>query len=141
MAALVLGQIHRTRNIVWGLSFGANRTIRQLGLVLFLAGVGTRSGHAFWQTLLAPEGPRLLLLGALVSLSSALALAYGLRWFDAQTPGWADGVVAGAHTQPAVLGFALERHGNDEPNIGYSMVFPLATIAKIVLAQLLVLFW
>jgi len=35
------------------------------------------------------------------------------------------------------LGFALEQAHNELPNIGYATVYPLATIAKIVLAQLL----
>ncbi|WP_322512391.1 hypothetical protein, partial [Chloroflexus sp.] len=40
-------------------------------------------------------------------------------------------------TQPAVLAFANEQTGNEAPNIGYAMVYPTATIAKIILAQLL----
>lgn len=139
IAALLLGHVHRTGNIVWNLSFGANRTLRQFGLVLFLAGVGTRSGHSFWATLGTAEGPRLLAIGAGASLVSAMALVWGLRLVRL-LPGYADGMVAGGHTQPAVLGFAVERHGNEDPNVGYSMVFPIATIAKVLLAQLLVLF-
>ena len=50
------------------------------------------------------------------------------------------GMVAGIHTQPAVLGFATEQTGNDLPTIGYATVFPLATLVKILLAQL-VLAW
>ena len=47
------------------------------------------------------------------------------------------GMLAGLQTQPAVLGFALEQTGNDLPNIGYATVYPVAMIAKIFLAQLL----
>ena len=43
-------------------------------------------------------------------------------------------------TQPAVLALAVERSENDLPNVGYATVFPIAMIAKIVLAQL-VLRW
>ncbi len=45
------------------------------------------------------------------------------------------GMVAGLHTQPAVLGYALEQTGNYLPNIGYASVYPVATIGKIVLVQ------
>ena len=48
------------------------------------------------------------------------------------------GMVAGIHTQPAVLGHALERTGNDIPSVGYAATYPAATLAKLVLAQLLV---
>ena len=47
------------------------------------------------------------------------------------------GVVAGVHTQPAALAFAAEQTGGDLPNLGYTTVFPVATVAKIVLVQIL----
>ncbi len=46
-------------------------------------------------------------------------------------------MLAGLQTQPAVLGFALEQTGNDLPNVGYATVYPVATIAKILFAQVL----
>ena len=39
--------------------------------------------------------------------------------------------------QPAVLSYALEQSGNDLPNIGYATNFLIATITKILLAQIL----
>jgi putative transport protein len=47
------------------------------------------------------------------------------------------GYVAGVHTQPAVLGFALEQSRDELPNLGYAAIFPIATIAKIIIAQVL----
>jgi putative transport protein len=47
------------------------------------------------------------------------------------------GMLAGLQTQPAVLGFATEQAESDLPNIGYATVYPIATIGKILLAQLL----
>jgi putative transport protein len=47
------------------------------------------------------------------------------------------GMMSGLQTQPAVLGFALDQTKNDLPNIGYSTVFPVAIITKILLAQIL----
>jgi putative transport protein len=47
------------------------------------------------------------------------------------------GLLGGLQTQPAVLGFALEQTKNDLPNLGYTTVYPLAMVAKIILAQVL----
>ena len=48
------------------------------------------------------------------------------------------GVVAGVCTQPAVLAFASEKTRDDpDVNVGYATVYPLAMIAKIVVAQVL----
>ncbi|MCB0162514.1 MAG: hypothetical protein KDD83_30460 [Caldilineaceae bacterium] len=47
------------------------------------------------------------------------------------------GMLAGMQTQPAVLGFATEQTENEIPNLGYALVFPIATVTKILYAQLL----
>jgi putative transport protein len=47
------------------------------------------------------------------------------------------GMLAGLQTQPAALGYALEQTGSDLPNLGYTTVYPMATITKILLAQFL----
>lgn len=47
---------------------------------------------------------------------------------------------AGLQTQPAALAFAAEQAGNDLPGLGYARVYPVAIIAKILLAQVLLMF-
>ena len=44
------------------------------------------------------------------------------------------GTVAGVQTQPAALAFASEQAG-ERPSEGYTAVFPIAMIAKILLVQ------
>jgi len=39
--------------------------------------------------------------------------------------------------QPAILDFAIERSGNRIPMNGFTMIFPIALIMKILIAQLL----
>lgn len=139
VVALALSALRRTGPIVWQPPYSANLTLRQLGLVLFLAGIGTRSGHAFATTLAAGGGLRLFLAGALVTCASALAtLVVGSRLLRIPMS-LLIGMLSGQQTQPAVLGFANEQTGNDLPNVGYATVFPLATIVKILLAQVLLL--
>lgn len=136
---LVLGALGRTGPILWQIPFSANLTLRQLGLILFLAGIGTRSGFAFAQTLAQGEGITLFLVGALITVVAALlTLWIGHRWLKIPM-GVLGGVLAGLQTQPAVLAFALERTENDQPNLGYATVYPFAMLLKILLVQLLLL--
>jgi putative transport protein len=136
VVGLLLGRLGRTGPLAWSMPYSANLTLRQLGLVLFLAGVGSRSGNAFVTTLMTADGPKLVLAGALVTATTAL-MAYALgRKLLRLSPESLLGVLAGVHTQPAALAFAVERSKSDEPNVGYATVYPLVTIAKIVLAQL-----
>ena len=138
VAGLILGAIGRMGVVVWQLPYSANLTLRQIGLVLFLAGVGTRSGWVFAQTF-AQAGSLTLFLGgtAITLLTTILALVIGRKVLKVR-PSVLFGMVAGIHTQPAVLAFANENAVDDGPNAGYSAVYPFATIAKILLAQLLV---
>jgi putative transport protein len=114
-----------------------NLTLRQLGILFFLAGVGTRAGGSFVQTFLS-HGVELLLVGAAVTLISTaviLLIAHRILGYDMVST---YGLMAGVHTQPAALAFASSHTGSDHPNVSYAAVYPVALIAKIILAQLLV---
>jgi putative transport protein len=136
VVALTLGTVIRSGSIVWSLPYSANLTLRQLGLVLFLAGIGTRSGYAFVSTLAQGNGLVIFAAGAAITCIVTLA-ALLVGKLVLKTPmGMLIGMLAGMQTQPAVLGFALEQTGDESPNIGYATVYPVAMIAKILLAQL-----
>jgi putative transport protein len=138
LAGLVLGAVERTGPLVWSIPYGANMTLRQTGIILFLAGIGTRAGYAFVSTFSQSGGMSIFLAGAAITFTtSMLTLAIGYKILKIPFA-ILTGMAAGLHTQPSALGFALEQAGNDLPNIGYSAVFPTATILKIILAQILI---
>ncbi|MBK8138966.1 MAG: transporter [Chloroflexi bacterium] len=137
LVAMFLGRIGRTGPLVWTLPYSANLTLRQVGLILFLAAVGTRSGYAFVDTLTQGNGLTIFAAGAFVTFTVAMStlwIGYKLLKIPLSI---LIGMLAGLGTQPAVLGFATEQTENDLPNLGYTAVYPTATIAKIILAQLL----
>ena len=139
IAGLILGARGRTGPIVWLLPYSANLVLRQLGLILLLASIGLRSGYTFFQTLGDAGGLYLFVAGAAVTcLTGLLTLLVGHKLLKIPM-GLLTGILAGLETQPSVLGFAREQANNELPNVGYATVFPLATIAKIVLAQVLLL--
>ena len=135
VVGLVLGRIGRTGSLVWTLPYGANMTLRQLGVVLFLAGVGLKAGGTLGATLGQIAPLRIVLGGAAVTcLSVASTMVVGRLMRIPLSV--LVGTLAGIQTQPAVLAFAVERTENDLPNVGYATVFPVAMIIKILFAQL-----
>jgi putative transport protein len=137
LVALVLGKLERTGGITWKIPISANLTLRQIGLLLFFAGVGTRAGYPFGQTLMT-NGWQFIAVGTVVTFAVAFStLLFGYKVlgmpFDAVM-----GITSGIHTEPASLTYAANLTRNDRPNTGYTTVYPIAMIAKIVLAQLLV---
>jgi putative transport protein len=138
VVALVLGTVERTRGMIWALPFSANVALRQIGLILFLAGIGTRAGQGFLATFAGGGGLVLFAAGAGITFAIALGTLYVAHRLLRVPMSLAMGMVAGIHTQPAVLGYALEQARNEIPSVGYASVYPAATLAKLVLVQILV---
>ena len=139
LVALALGSIGRTGPLVWQLPYTANLTLRQLGTVLFLAGVGVRSGQAFASTVASAQALRVLVAGAAVTAAALGVTVVVGRLLLRTSPATLAGIVAGTQTQPAVLAYASAQVADErEVNLGYATVYPVAMIAKIVLAQVIV---
>jgi putative transport protein len=137
IVGLVLGRIQRSGRVTWTMPFAVNMSLRQVGLALFLAGIGTKAGDGLLTTL-AAGGWKLALVGAAVTtLVSLFVVGIGARALRLSFPA-AMGMMSGIQTQPACLAFANERSASDTPNIWYAMVYPVSMIAKIVVAQVLV---
>ncbi|UFS71488.1 transporter [Geomonas sp. RF6] len=137
VAGLVLGTLGHTGKMFWNLPYSANMTLRQIGMVLFLAGVGTRAGYSFLSTFTKGGGFLIFGIGiAITCTASLLALWIGYRLLKIPMS-LLMGIIAGMQTQTAVLGYALEQTRNDLPNIGFASVYPAATILKIICVQIL----
>lgn len=140
IVAMLLATLGRTGPLVWNMPYSANLTLRQTGLILFLAGVGTRAGYTFVTTLMQGGGLFIFVAGVVITTITALATLW-IGYKLCKIPmSLLIGILAGLQTQPAILGYALEQTGDDLPNIGYATVYPIATITKILLAQLLLTF-
>lgn len=134
IVALILGQLRRTGPIVWTLPYGANLTLRQLGLIFLLAGIGINSGQTFFNTLQTELGYQVFLAGGVIAILSTVAtLLIGYRML--KIPFSLLGGMVGS--QPAVLDFAVEQAGNKYPTIGYTRMLPVVLIGKILAVQVL----
>ena len=137
VVGLALGALRRSGGIYWIIPYGAHQTVSQLGSVLFLAGIGTRAGGAFLPALADGSGLVIIAAAVLVSVVTGLALLYLTHRVLKIPYGQAIGVLAGLQTQSAILEFCTDRAGSDLPKVGYAMVYPAASLTKIVIIQLL----
>lgn len=137
LVGLLLGALGRTGRMIWTIPYSANLTLRQLGLALFLAGVGLRSGGRFAAQIGSVQGLMMFLAGTVLTcLVATLLLLLGYRVMRLPFS-VATGVLSGFQTHPAVLAYASERSGNEAAEIGYASVYPVAMIGKILLAQVI----
>lgn len=136
LVALILGALRRTGPILWTMPYSANLTLRQFGLILLLGTIGLRSGSAFLQALTSGSGWLILGIGfLLILITTSLALILGRRLWHIPFS-LLSGMVA---PQPAVLDYAEEKAGNPLPGIGFTLMFPLAIIVNVIVAQILLI--
>ncbi|WP_432061129.1 aspartate:alanine exchanger family transporter [Streptomyces sp. S1] len=135
--AMVLGRLRRTGPLVWVLPTRANLTLRQIGLLLFLACVGLTSGYAFRREAFSLFGLKLLavlFVGALLSYALMVLVARLLGQSRPRTMG----LLAGYVGNPAITAYANSRVSDGRVNTGYATLFALAIIVKIICIQLIV---
>ena len=133
---LILGTLRRTGPIVWTLPYGSNVTLNQLGLTLLLAVIGIRSGNTLLQSLNDGAWIQIFAAGTLLSIVSAmLSLWIGYKLIKIPY----SLLLGFSANQPAILDFATDITKNRVPGIGYSFMFPISLVLKILFAQVLYL--
>lgn len=137
LIALLLGAMGRTGKVVWQIPYSANLALRQLGITMFLAAIGTTAGAGFRSALSDPASLLIIGVGALLTLAiSVLVLVIGHKVMRIPF-GETAGILAGTQTHPAVLSYISEASRNELPAMGYTSVYPLSMVAKIIAAQVL----
>ncbi len=136
LVSLVLGYFERTGNLVWGMSYNANLTVRQLGVVLFLAGIGLKAGFSFGENL-SKYGLILLVSGISITICNTVLMILIGRFILKIPYPLLMGIISGMHTQPACIAYVNGEIKNSVPNFGYSLVFPVSMITKIILVQII----
>jgi putative transport protein len=139
LLALYLGKVRRTGPFVWSMPLSANLVLRNFGLTIFLAQVGIASGPKFFATI-GVEGIAFLLYGALILLALVLITALFALWVFRLPFDTTAGVISGATGNPAILAFAGRVAPTDKPDVGYAMIFPSMTVAKIIFVQIVAAF-
>ena len=108
-------------------------------MALFMAGVGTTAGAGFRSALTDPTSLLYIGLGLVVTLASAIATVALLMVWRKLTFDESIGVAAGITTNPAVIAYLNTASGTDLAARGYTTVYPVAMVGKIVAAQVLIM--
>lgn len=141
VVAIIIGAFGYRYKINTYTSTSANLMLREVGLILFLASVGIQAGATFWKTVTEGDGLTYVWTGFLITTIPILIvgligrLKMKLNYFTLM------GLIAGSNTDPPALAFANQTAGNDMPAVGYSTVYPLAMFLRILVAQLVLLFF
>ena len=141
--ALILGRIGSIGKLYWFMPPSANLALRELGIVLFLAVVGLKSGGDFVATLTQGDGLSWIAYGIFITAIPLLTVGILARMLAKMNYLTLCGMLAGSMTDPPALAFANNLHATSGAAVlSYATVYPLVMFLRIITPQLLaVLFW
>ena len=115
--------------------------LRKLGLSLYLACLGLDAGKDFFDTVMRPQGLLWIGIGALITIIPVLIvglIALKTKKFDFGT---ICGILCGSMANPMALGYANDTIKGDTASISYASVYPLGMFLRVIIAQILVMFF
>lgn len=116
----------------------ANKMIRQIGITLFLAVVGTGAGNGFVDTIMR-GGYWWVFYGFLITVIPCIIIGIVARKVCKLSFFTIAGLVSGIMTNPPALAYSNEISGNNQGSVAYSTVYPFTMFLRVVTTQILVL--
>ena len=116
----------------------ANLMLREVGLAMFLAGVGIGAGDGFVDAIVG-GGYRWVGYGVIITVLPLLIVGLFAKWYMKMNYYTLMGLIAGSTTDPPALGYANATAGNDMPAVGYATVYPVVMFLRVLIAQVLIL--
>ena len=136
--AILIGRFGPHFHLVTYTTMSANLMLREVGLAMFLAGVGIGAGDGFIDAIVN-GGYKWVGYGVIITMLPLLVvgifarLKFKINYYTLM------GLMAGSVTDPPALGYANTTAGNDMPAVGYATVYPVVMFLRVLTAQLLIL--
>ena len=136
LVAIILSGIGKTGPIMWTMSGNSNTLLRQLGLILFLAGVGTSAGQHIVSTF-QQHGITLFLVGGAITLLPMIVATLAGHFLFRMNILYLLGALTGGMTSTPGLAACDSMTKTNLPTVAYATVYPIALVMLIVIIQVL----
>lgn len=120
-------------------TMSANLMLRQLGIIIYLAGLGIDSGAHFFETVFRTEGLLWIGLGFLLTIVPVLIVGFIASQFFKLDYAHNMGMLCGSMANPMALNYANTTVDGDEPSVSYATVYPLSMFIRVISAQLVLM--
>ena len=138
---ILMGAFGPRLRIATYMTNSATQLIKQLGIILYLAGLGLASGAHFFETIIHGDGLLWIFLGFLITLLPTLLVGivslFGYRKTHAETVG----LLCGAMANSMALDYAMSLNESRSSSVAYAIVYPVAMFVRIISAQILLSFF
>ena len=138
IVALLIGRFGPHFHLVTYTTMSANLMLREVGLSMFLAGVGIGAGDGFVDAIVG-GGYRWIGYGFIITVLPIMIVGLFARLKLKINYYPLMGLLSGSMTNPPALGYSNATSGNDMPALGYATVYPVVMFLRVLTAQMLIL--
>jgi AspT/YidE/YbjL antiporter-like protein len=117
----------------------ANLMLRQLGLTIYLAGLGLSAGAGFFETVFTLQGLKWVAISIVLCVVPVLLTGFiSAKVFKIS---YADnvGMLCGGMANPFALDYAGSGADGDDPAVAYATVYPAGIFLRVISAQIIII--
>ena len=116
----------------------ANLMLRQLGLTMYLAGLGLSAGADFFTTVFTAEGIKWVGISTALAILPVLLTGYIAAKFFKVNYAKNVGMLCASMANPIALNYANTTVEGDEPSVAYATVYPATIFLRVIIAQVII---
>ena len=114
----------------------ANLMLRQLGLTIYLAGLGLSAGAEFFTTVFTAAGIKWVGISLALAIVPVLMIGYIAARFFNVSYAKNIGMLCAGMANPIALNYANSTVEGDEPSVAYATVYPVTIFLRVIIAQI-----
>lgn len=139
IVGIIMGAFGPRFHIATYTTQSANLMLRQLGLTIFLAGLGLSAGNGFFDAVFSLQGLKWVIIS--ISLAMIPVLLVGFLAAKVFKASYSEnvGMLCGSMANPFALEFAGDPVNGDDPAVAYATVYPASIFLRVISAQLLMI--
>ena len=138
IVAILISRFGTHFHLVTYTTMSANLMLREVGLAMFLAGVGIGAGDGFVDAIVG-GGYLWVGYGFIITVLPLMIVGLFARLKLKINYYTLMGLLSGSMTNPPALGYSNATSGNDMPALGYATVYPVVMFLRVLTAQMLIL--
>ena len=117
----------------------ANLMLRQLGLTIYLAGLGLSAGTGFFDTVFTAEGLKWVIISIALAIVPVLIMGFIAAKIFKVSYAENAGMLCGGMANPFALDFAGSGTEGEDPAVAYATVYPATIFLRVISAQIMIL--
>ncbi len=119
----------------------AGLMLRSLGISMYLACLGIDAGRDFLSVVMQPAALWWIAIGLVLTLVPVIIMSVVTVVMGKKSYATTAGMLCGAMANPIALDYVNDTTQGDKASVAYATVYPLCMFLRVIIAQLIVMFW